>query len=502
MSERTETNDLLSDGIFNFVLSHRELSDEIGQKINFGDLCLCSDIKTPVSRAISDEREILLFGLAVDVRNGTSENLPQRILETTNSLQEVIRYEYFLGGKYILFYREGGECYALPDATASIPFCYTVGKTEFMCSSVSEFMAKQLNLNEDPSLKKIRVSSEISQAMPFDLTVYKEIKQLLPNHYFSFKSQRAERFVNETKIQSEISPEKAAEITSPFIEKIAELYTSRFKPYCPITAGRDSRAVLAFLRSSYADASGLQCYTIKHKNHIGDEQDLTVPRQLSEKFGLKYEQIKDIDVSDELKISADELFGKGKYSERTLLIANTVYKQYGDGAVTNGDIIGQVGKCSLHRDISERLATAGYFRCKLHNYSRGAKSALKEWMNEIKASEERVNLFDLFSVENRMGRWAAQENLIYNTVGQAYLNIFNSRSIIYVWTAVSRKERKKSALHIELIKKADASLLEIPFEKEESRLVRFSKSNGVFYYLFSYLKYWVKCIIFYIKRGL
>ena len=50
------------------------------------------------------------------------------------------------------------------------------------------------------------------------------------------------------------------------------------------------------------------------------------------------------------------------------MIANTIKCNFGDGAVLNGDIMGQVGKCSLHRDIPEIFATPSYFRCKLHNH--------------------------------------------------------------------------------------------------------------------------------------
>ena len=203
--------------------------------------------------------------------------------------------------------------------------------------------------------------------------------------------------------------------------------------------------------------------------------------------------------SDALKTAMETLLGNGNYSLRTLRIAQTIRQSFGDGAIINGDIIGQVGKCSLHRDIPGLFATPSYFRCKLHNYSSGAKAQLRQWIEEIKASGEKTNLFDLFSIENRMGRWAGQENLIYNTLGQVYLNIFNCRSIVYVWTAVSRKERKQSLLHIDLIKKTAGELLEIPFEREESLVFRASKATGLTYLLSSYMKYYIEKAKF--KKG-
>ena len=254
--------------------------------------------------------------------------------------------------------------------------------------------------------------------------------------------------------------------------------------------------VLAFLAGKNKE---LQCYTIRHPEHHEDTQDIVVPKQLCKQNNIPYEQIDDVTISEDLKNGMDHLLGEKNYSLRTLRIAQTIKEHYGDGAVINGDIIGQVGKCSLHRDIPLCFATPGYFRCKLHNYSSESKKQLKLWLEEIKEAGECVNTFDLFSIENRMGRWAAQENLIYNSIGQLYLNVFNSRSIIYLWTAVNRKERKMSSIHIGLIKKKKPELLEIPFESDESMIIRLSKANGLTYLLSSYAKYYMERMKY--KRG-
>ena len=183
------------------------------------------------------------------------------------------------------------------------------------------------------------------------------------------------------------------------------------------------------------------------------------------------------------------------------MIANTIKASYGDGAVINGDIIGQVGKCSLHRDIPQFLATARYFRCKLHNYSKASIYHINRWIKDIKASGEQVNLFDLFSLESRMGRWAAQENQIYAMMGQKYLNIFNSRSIIYPWTCVPRKDRKLSRIHRELIGLTYPDLMQIPVGGDMSIAEKISKLNGLTYYLAGFVKYYYEKSCFLRKQN-
>lgn len=455
----------------------------------FGDYQIKYCDTTPMMRACSGDRELLVYGYAVDVRNGTSDMLADLVLSGTKTITDVISYEANLGGKYLLFYKDANGMYVIPDATASIPFCYTTEGVEFLCASNSEYISKQLFIQPDEQLLKIRQNGELSQAMPYNLTIYREIEQLLPNHYFSFEDRKAFRFVNYTERFSLKSPKEVAEFTAPMIEKLMRFYYGKFKLYCPITSGRDSRVVLSFLLS--ADAK-TETYTIKHQSFREDEPDVIIPVEIARMANITNKQILDVEPGEQLCEAFDDAFGNTGYSNRTLMIANTVYSAFGDGAVINGDSIGQVGKCSLHRDIPEFLATARYFRCKLHNYSKESLFYIRQWIKDIRKSGEKVNLFDLFSMESRMGRWAAQENIVYGMIGQHYLNIFNSRSIIYPWTMVPRKDRKLSKIHLALIHIKYPSLLEVPFEGVRSKFESIAKKNGLTYYFASFVKYYIQ----------
>ncbi len=473
--------------IFSYCISEKEVSfGELPKKYVFGKFAVNADNRTPYSAYEADGRECAVFGYAVDVRDGNREGLPEHILRNSQSITDVVEYERNLGGKYLILYADKTGTYALGDATTSIPLYYSNGNL----TSNPEYFCREFGYTPDKTLQSVRDSGNISQAMPFDVTPYKEIKQVIPNHYYFFEENKAVRFANSLTKQKKLSVSEATEIAMPMIQNVANMYMSEFDIYCPITSGRDSRVVLAFLQAS--GTSPVKSYTIKHNNHTGKEQDLTVPVELAKVSPMLYEQICDVEVPESVRNDADVLFGKNKYSVRTLEIAYTIKSRYGKAAIINGDIIGQVGKCSLHRDIPSFLATPGYFRCKLHNYSDEAKKLLGEWLEEIKSSKEKVNTFDLFSIESRMGRWAGKENLIYNSLGQVYLNIFNSRSIIYTWTAVARGERKDSKLHVSLIEKKQPDLLKVPFSKSNSRVVRLSKSNGLFYYLSSYAKFYME----------
>jgi hypothetical protein len=456
--------------------------------IPFGRYILSYSDNTAVAYAENADSELALLGDAVDLKTGRFEDLPGLLISGIDTIESLVCREHDLGGKYVIFYRSQDAYYLVGDATCSIPICYTaVFDGVFACSSNLNDICRDRKYRQDATLLKIRNSGDPSQAMPFDYTIYREIRHLIPNHYLDVEQRKSVRFINQSQIMPTVSPFDAASMTLPLIRKLADYYSAKYPLYCPITSGRDSRVVLAFLMEKN---DSLPCYTIRHAHQSENEQDLTTPGQLCALSNLPYTQIEDVPLHERTALSMNKALSENTYSKRTLMIANTVHEYCGENAIVNGDIIGQVGKCSLHRDIPQCLATPAYFRCKLHNYSRESLEALREWLREVKLSGEKVSSFDLFSIENRMGRWAAQENLIYNTIGQRYLNLFNSRCIIYVWTSVSRKLRKLSAIHLSLIKLLNYQLLSVPFESDKGCLVRFSKSNGLLYYGFSFVKHW------------
>ncbi len=496
-------NTYISKAVFSFCVYKKNTDAEnsfgdFEKTAEIGDYAFCYDSRTPVDYSKNGNREVLIYGYAVDVITGQSQKLSEKAIESTSGIDGIIDFEANLGGKYIVLYSENEELYCIGDATCSVPIYYTYGMESIVCCSNPKLLIENFELRCDDKLLKIRKSGHSNQAMPFDATSYKEIKQLIPNHYFDFSKGEAVRFVNCLSTQKEISPEAAAKKTADMIDKITGMYKSKFDICCPLTSGRDSRVVLAFLKGGSLDES-LITYTVWHNKFKNDAQDWEVPLELSNLARTQHQQIYFDEISPENRREADASLGEKSYPDDAFLLALTLDSHYKNKAIIEGDIMGQVGKCSLHRDIPAFLATPGYFRCKLHNYSRESKLLLKKWLTEIKLSGEKVNSFDLFSIENRLGRWSAQTHIIHNAMGRVYVNIFNSRSIIYTWTSVSRKLRKNSEIHYKLIEEKMPELLSVPFERDKSGFVNFAKSNAIIFYIASYSKFFVQCLIYKLK---
>ena len=265
----------MKESIFSFYVSKsdKEICD-MPIKTTVGEYTVHTDSLTPLDVCERGERSLAVFGYAADLLSGKEEKIAEHILSSADSLIGVIDVEYGLGGKYIIFYKDRTGLYVIGDATCSIPVYYTTSEEEPICTSNPMLIVKEKALSPDPTLQKIRSSGKISQAMPFDFTEYKEIKQLIPNHCLSLDAGKAFRFINSKIKQTTLSVCEAREKTKSLIQALTNYYLNKFKVYCPITSGRDSRVVLSFL--SMLTDEPTECYTIKHREHTGKEQDLTV----------------------------------------------------------------------------------------------------------------------------------------------------------------------------------------------------------------------------------
>lgn len=480
--------DLGDNSVFSFcICTDNQNNICSGLRLEMGSYSVFLSPNTEYDFREKDDTFVLIIGVATCMCEDV--DAMEWLWKNRQSIETVINAEYYLGGKYILFVCIKDQYFIMGDATGSLPIFYSFNGKELLCSSLSFQMAEHLHLNPDETLVNIRQSGDDSATMPYDYTIWKEIKRLLPNHYLDCNQRKPIRFVNHTSCKKSISAEEVVEVTMPYMKRLAQYYQEKYSVACALTSGRDSRAVLAILGCE----KDLPVYTMKHAEFTNSTPDVSLPLKIADKVCLNYSQITDVSLTEKDVSYANTYLGKDNYKMRTLMLAHTINHHYGNNAVINGDIIGQVGKCSLHRDIPERFAIPSYFLCKLHNYSKEAKFALGEWLEEIKDVGEHVNKFDLFSIENRLGVWAANENEIYNLLGQYYLNIFNSRSIIYEWTRVSRRERKNSSIHLAIIRALNPVLLEIPFEAS-GLLEKISKYNGYTYLCASYLKHYIEKI--------
>ena len=112
----------------------------------FGEYTIEFSQNTPIIYEKIGERELLIIGYATDILKNESTSLAKSMLESTTNLKEILDFEWHIGGKYLILYKEASNIFAIPDATASISFCYTVDGA-LVCSPNSETIAQKLSLD-------------------------------------------------------------------------------------------------------------------------------------------------------------------------------------------------------------------------------------------------------------------------------------------------------------------------------------------------------------------
>ena len=334
--------------------------------------------------------------------------------------------------------------------------------------------------------------SDSAKTLPGDLTLIEDVWQLLPNHYYDSEKQGGVRFDTRDKRFAKAMPvEQCVAFTLPLLLNITKQIKKDFQIHCPITGGWDSRIVLALLKQEQEQVSA-DYYTLRHQMDPLKDADLCVPRQMAEDYGLTYKVIEDLRAPDELAADFDLIFGENTYSKYFLSLAYTLQQNLNGGAILNGDIVGQIGKASLHRNVPASLFGPRYYCCKLHNYSAGAYSVMKQWKEQAYSVSSAREVCDLFTEEMRLGRWAAAENLIYSTLGLVWINLFNCKKIICSWEMVARKERMSSLIHKGYLKQLDGSLLHYGVNASEPKLYAFFKRNAFGFYIATYLKLFIQ----------
>ena len=90
--------------------------------------------------------------------------------------------------------------YILGDASGSIPVFYRFHEGKLVCGTNQFEVAKRCGYTADSRLLAIRRGSLLEQAMPgdVDVTAFREVRRLLPNHYLDVAKQKVVRFFNWT----------------------------------------------------------------------------------------------------------------------------------------------------------------------------------------------------------------------------------------------------------------------------------------------------------------
>jgi hypothetical protein len=427
-----------------------------------GGYGVAHDADLSVYRATTQTASATLLGFAIDHHNpsAATETILREILASPDAVGKAQN----LAGRWALHLRIGGRSLVLHDACGLRQVVWT-RRGRMACASDPSFLAETFGFERDPDAAARSVKSREFRGWreawwPGTTTPYREIEQLLPNHLLDLDTGETERYWPSSSIRT-LTTDDAAGQGAQLLQALVAAATHRFEVALPLTAGWDSRLLLAATAAMNTDCWH---YTLAHPALYGNTADLVIagdllraigephhvvrcPERMSRAFGAVYRD--SVTSPHELWGEMVEGLWRAYPTERVCLrgnaneIARTYHRWYGDHSVTPADL----AVCHGARGnafVAERLA---------------------EWQREAERVAERagIHVLDLFYWEQKIGRWQAEYQLEFDLAQETYTP-YNHRPLLEM--LLSSPERSRRApqyeLHRKMIERLEPSLLDVP----------------------------------------
>ena len=237
---------------------------------------------------------------------------------------------------------------------------------------------------------------------PLELTPRQNVDRLLPNHYLDLTEWQKVRHWPKEPLQSEGSVNEAVAAIAAITKRNIAAVVSRTPTYLRLTAGNDSRMLLACARDV---VDRLELFTVSRTDD-GGIIDTATARKIAKRFRLRHFVLQPQKPKQE---DLDEYMFRISYSvgEVRGWLATTTYKQI-DPAYAN--LLGNVGEVARtywsRKDDSE---TSRVTPERLLEYCQAPRSdltlsPLQRWLEAVPAADA-LQIMDLFYIEQRLGCW-------------------------------------------------------------------------------------------------
>ncbi|MFO0752911.1 MAG: hypothetical protein U0411_06255 [Thermodesulfovibrionales bacterium] len=423
----------------------------------------------PVYRAERHGKSVTLLGYLIDPRNPlhTDGEVVQGLLERLDTADAFFPHTYELGGRWVLLVDDGREMRLFNDAVGFRQVFYSDARLAggLWCASQPGLIADLLSLEPDrKALEFIRSFSEREKEYwwPGDSSLYREVLHLLPNHFLDLKTGAVGRFwpAGDT---ARLSLEEAVHATGELLSGLVKGASHRFELALSLTAGRDTRLLLASLKEA---SRKVYCFTLMYWDLKKSSPDIRVPSSLLRRLGLKHTVIR-------CPPSMDEEFGSIYRRNVTTAreaygaIAQGLFRSYPQEKVcVKGNAAGIAKSIYTYMLPPERrgeeVTDATLAELTGMGDSAFARRAFEKWLGGAKKWRT-PTLLDLFKWENREGNWQAMSQLEWDIVQEVFVP-YNCRALLAGMLSVDEQYRRppEYALQERLIERFWPELLQEP----------------------------------------
>jgi len=436
-----------------------------------------------------NKKSIIVIGDFIDGNHPMKslKEITNNLFHTQNIEELLENIKYYAGRYLIMIGDESGFQYIVTDPISTIPVNYVFNDEEYLVSSHAKYIADKCGYHHSDKARKINQASEQQQPLPYNITLYEEIKTLIPNHILNLNDEKMVRFYPVTDTVKKITMDNAVIETIRVSKNILKGYLNTRKLSLPLTSGIDSRLILSLMKGQTEE---LKMYTYLLDNFTSETDDIKISSEIADAMDIEYYVLPLKNIPNKLE---QQIYNELNGEENDDILKNGY--TYSKSKLKNyysvpGDII-SISKSPFGKNLPESFANLNYFLTKTHNYSSEIEEYIQSWIDNTKEYSQNsgISLFDLYNWEYRLGRWIPKSIKNYDYfIDQVY--IFNCRYLIELWVSISKSERTNRSLHKEIIQKEWPELLEFPVNPDD-KLKDKLFSNSYLFYIGSFIKYFL-----------
>lgn len=382
--------------------------------------------------------------------------MPEKVVIDMTIAEPFENFYFNISGRWTMLLISTGISRVYVDSYGSLSTVFS--ETEKTIASTPTLIGKEEDW--DKELMKELGFPEVINWLPFGLTFKRNVKRLVPNHYLDLQNWKSVRHwpTPETDFTIEQNSKKLVERIANNVQSTIKAVSKKHKISFSLTAGRDSRMVLACARDVLENC---HFFTLKQNE---TSPDTIISKLLATRFHLQHtfitlKKATPDELAEWLSVTGYSISGNIWKIHKTL-------ESFDPERVVLPGMAGEVGRSvywKYHDSNAIKISAEEVLkRIKMPMHEMLIAGA-NEWMTELSFLST-FTFLDLLYIEQRLGCWAAPTHY-GNRTSVSEIIPLNSRAIFYDMARLPFCYRFKQKFVNDLINYAWPKLLQLPFNR-------------------------------------